>query len=83
MVVFPESIVHEEMLDAVKEMWVGAKNRWELPHRHAECVGAGFIFAGKCFGASESVGVKSRMGVDTELFTAGGERFIGVSDVKA
>jgi hypothetical protein len=64
MFVFSGEIMHKNMADAVRRMKVG------------EIISAGFIMSGsrKCFGTSESLGVKSRSDVDTQLLADGGWR---------
>lgn len=63
---FSMKINHDCMMEAVESIKNQTHNRWIRIHR--DIISAGFVSAkGTCFGNSETLGVKSRGDVDTEL----------------
>lgn len=63
---FMDTIAHFEMFAAVKTIKQGIVN-WVRPYFDSECVGAGFVQDGRCYGRSESLDIDSRGNVDTKL----------------
>jgi hypothetical protein len=61
MFTFPSEIKHYEVFKAASEMRPGV-----------DCIAAGFIMSGHCYGRSESLGVESRNVTDTLLLSNGG-----------
>ena len=64
---FPNEVAHVWFFQAVQTTKQGVPHNWLRPYSNAECVGAGFLMDGKCFGKSESLNVASRPGFDTAL----------------
>lgn len=70
--VFPESITHKHMAEAVCQVREGIGNRWTKPHFNAKPIAAGFVSNdGVCYGLSESLRLPSREGKDTMLLNIG------------
>ena len=77
MVVFPHNFAHKYMTEAVKAIKEGLPSQWRRPYIGFETVAAGFITSdGICEGESESLGLKSRGAIDTQLFDDGCERWL-------
>ncbi|MES2319959.1 MAG: hypothetical protein V4631_20965 [Pseudomonadota bacterium] len=70
---FPDTVMHLHMLEAVRHVKQGVPANWVRPYRDAECVGAGFVMDGRCYGLSTSLDVKSRHDVDTALLARGSQ----------
>jgi hypothetical protein len=65
---FPDTVMHRDMLETVLTMRVSEGRSWSRPYREAECVAAGFVSVeGFCYGHSESIGVDSRGEVDSAI----------------
>lgn len=68
--IFPEAIVHAQMFQYMQHQMTMHHNADSV-----RCVGAGFIssvqvgFGIECHGESESLNIKSREQVDSDLFT--------------
>jgi hypothetical protein len=66
--VFPKTIDHDRMQEAVSTLRLGARGNW---HREwPEPVSAGFVVQGKCVGRSETLNLDSRGELDTVLLRA-------------
>lgn len=78
MFVFPEDVVHARMFESVTQIRSGfpGDRNWDKPYYDAQIVSAGFINNGFCSGMSESLKVKSRQDIDTQLFKDGGMRIV-------
>lgn len=70
MFVFPESIPHDYMAEALAAIRHAPPNSMNAWSRYIpECVSAGFITStGDCFGRSETLDLESRPDEDTELY---------------
>lgn len=67
-IIFPDEMVHSYMLEAVRSMRCQLENRIFRPYALATAVSAGEITVnGNCFGGSETLGVKSRGNVDSNI----------------
>ena len=68
-ILFPKSIAHKEMVEAVRFMKVeDGRGQWSRDFVDLEVVSAGFVTeSGNCYGRSESLNVDSRPEKDTEL----------------
>lgn len=62
---FPETVIHDRMMDSIGAIKVGTP--WRREYRAAVVISAGFISDGVCHGRSETLGVSSRGDVDTAL----------------
>ena len=56
--IFPCSVNHDVMAEAVASMRNQTHGNWRRVHR--ETISAGFVEAGMCLGKSESLGLSSR-----------------------
>jgi hypothetical protein len=80
-VMFPSGINHNHMADAIDVLRFGGDHDWH--RRQGEVVAAGFIDRlGSCSGYSETLGIKSRGQIDTELFSQGGSRAVKMGEEK-
>jgi hypothetical protein len=69
MFVFPDTVAHKWMFEAAQGIRQGVPGSWSRPYIGSKCVAAGFVTDdGFCHGRSESLGIASRAGVDTEMF---------------
>ncbi|MFZ6655866.1 hypothetical protein [Undibacterium sp. TJN19] len=70
--IFPESIAHNHMAEAVCQVRQGIGGRWTKPHFNAKPISAGFVSNdGICYGKSETLNLGSRLGLDTMLLNVG------------
>ncbi len=70
MVIFPRSIEHSRMKEALECLRFGTDRDW---HRsQGEVLSAGFLDNGVCSGTSESLDITSRPDLDTDLYRKGG-----------
>lgn len=71
-IIFPDELVHAYMFEAVRGMKVMlGHNRWARPYLGAKAVSAGEItVAGHCHGGSETLQLKSRGNIDTNIVNA-------------
>lgn len=69
---FPDTVAHLWMFHGVQELKQGVPQNWCRPYRDSECVGAGFVMDGTCYGRSESLNIDSRNQIDTKLLANGG-----------
>lgn len=68
--VFPRNVDHDRMFEACEHIRFGDDRDWNRKYlRHGECVAAGFIDGGNCYGKSETLGIKSRGEKDTKLLS--------------
>jgi hypothetical protein len=77
MFAFPATISHAHMLEAVRTTKQGVFQHWTRPYRDSKLVSAGFInIHHDCYGESETLNIKSRGDVDTDLRIAQYHRII-------
>lgn len=67
--VFPRSVDHDRMKEALEAIRFGTSRDWRRKLRESEVISAGFVSYGKCHGESETLGLKSRGVADTALLT--------------
>jgi hypothetical protein len=67
MFVFPRSIDHDKMYEAIGAIRVGTDRDWSRDFRGGEAVSAGFIDGGVCHGRSETLNLDSRGAADAAL----------------
>lgn len=78
-VTFPRGINHNHMAKALEALRFGGDRDWH--RRQGKVVAAGFIDRlGSCSGYSETLGIKSRGRIDTELFNQGGSRAVEMGE---
>jgi len=65
--VFPRSIDHDRMFEAIGAIRVGTGRNWSRDFRLNQPVSAGFIENGKCHGRSETLNLDSRGALDDIL----------------
>ena len=63
--IFPESVHHNIMAESISRLRNQTWGNWERINRTP--ISAGFIRWGKCVGESESLSLKSRPDIDTQL----------------
>lgn len=67
--VFPKVVDHDRMVEACAYIRFGGDHGWSRKYKEGQVISAGFISSkGECYGHSETLGLKSRGAVDTELF---------------
>ncbi|MFM0165700.1 hypothetical protein PQR39_35390 [Paraburkholderia sediminicola] len=69
--VFPRSIDHNRMHEAVCGIRHGAGHNWR--REYAEAISAGFIDGGKCHGRSDTLDLDSRGELDAILLRGNGD----------
>lgn len=69
--VFPQSIDHNRMLEAIQMIRFGTEGSWNRDFRDETAISAGFVVDGQCSGYSETLGLKSRGKQDTDLLHVG------------
>ncbi len=67
--IFPKNIDHNRFAEVLNNIKHGEANNWTRIYH--EVISAGFTDGVKCYGGSETLGVKSRP-FDTELLKIGG-----------
>lgn len=67
--VFPRSVDHDRMTEALEAIRFGTSRDWCRKLRESEVIAAGFVTRGVCHGHSETLDLKSRGDVDTALLT--------------
>lgn len=62
-IIFPNSLVHADVAEAIKHMRVGTQRNWDCPFVEAKVVSAGelSIASSTTSGGSETLGVESRL----------------------
>lgn len=65
--VFPKSVDHDRMMEAIGAIRMGSQRNWNRVYRDADTISAGFVVNGCCQGHSETLGLKSRGEADTML----------------
>jgi hypothetical protein len=67
-ILFSRTLIHKEVSDAVKTIRSGRGRDWKRKYRESNVISAGFIDSDNtCYGESESLYTKSRLGLDTKL----------------
>jgi hypothetical protein len=66
--VFPKTIDHDRMHEAVSALRLGDRHNWR--REWPEPVSAGFVEGGRCVGRSETMNLDSRGELDTILLRA-------------
>jgi len=69
--VFPRTVDHDRMAEALEAIRFGTSRDWCRKLRESEVIAAGFIDHGVCHGASETLNIKSRGAADTVLLDSG------------
>jgi hypothetical protein len=65
--VFPRTVDHDRMWEAMEAIRFGDHRNWERKLRDGEAISAGFVANGVCHGRSETLNLASRGAKDTEL----------------
>jgi len=68
LVMFPRTINHDRMAEALEALRFGSDRDWH--RRQGEIVSAGFVVDGHCSGSGETLGIRSRPEIDTKLLAA-------------
>ena len=68
LVMFPRTINHDRMAEALEALRFGSDRDWH--RRQGQIVSAGFVVDGNCSGSSETLGIRSRPEIDTKLLAA-------------
>lgn len=71
--VFPRSIDHDRMYEAITGIRIGHGRNWSREFRDGEAISAGFIDGGKCHGRSETLNLDSRGDLDSILLRGFGD----------
>lgn len=69
--VFPRSVDHDRMKEAMEAIRFGTSRDWRRKLRESEVIAAGFVTNGRCHGKSETLDLESRGEVDTNLLRSG------------
>ncbi|WP_144106850.1 hypothetical protein [Paraburkholderia sp. BCC1886] len=69
--VFPRSVDHDRMAEALQAIRFGSERNWRRElHEEGSVISAGFVENATCFGRSETLGLDSRGALDTALLKA-------------
>lgn len=66
---FPRSVDHDRMKEALEAIRFGTSRDWCRKLRESEVISAGFVDRGICHGYSETLDLKSRGDADTALLS--------------
>lgn len=71
--IFPKEVDHDRMYEAMEAIRFDVpgtfRGNWKRKLREGEAISAGFVGNGLCYGRSETLGLDSRLDVDTALLS--------------